>query len=128
MARKSRYEIRVRSEFSGAHHLKGFQGGCERMHGHNWIVDVFIECAKLDKTGIGIDFYAVKDAIESILTEFDHNDLNTLIQFQKKNPSSENIAKYIYVKLKRKLNKRNTRVTKVGVSETQNFGVFYWEE
>lgn len=128
MVNKPHFEIRVQAEFSGAHHLRGYQGSCERAHGHNWTVEVFLECAELNETGICIDFYDVKDAVRSVLQELDHNDLNTLKQFQSKNPSCENVAAYLYGELTRRLNQGNTRVTKVGVSETKNFGVFYWEE
>lgn len=128
MARKPHFEVRVQAEFSGAHHLRGYPGDCERPHGHNWTLEVFVECDELNETGIGIDFYKVKDAVQSVLAEIDHRDLNTLPQFQHKNPTSENVAAYLYLELTRRLNRGKTRVTKVGVSETQNFGVFYWEE
>ena len=128
MAKKPHFEIHVRSEFSSAHHLRGYQGDCERTHGHNWTVEVFVECAELNKTGIGIDFYEINEAVQHVLKELDHRDLNTLAQFLNKNPTCENVANYIYGELTCKLNRGKTRVTKVGVSETQNFGVFYWEE
>jgi len=128
MARKPHFEIRVQDEFSGAHHLRGYQGVCERTHGHNWTVEVFVEFSELNETGIGIDFYNVKDAVHSVLQELDHNDLNTLPQFQHKNPTCENVAAYLYGELTHRLNIGKTRVTKVGVSETKNFGIFYREE
>lgn len=87
-----------------------------------------MECAELDETGIGIDFYDVKDALQSVLEELDHNDLNTLKQFQSKNPTSENVAAYLYGELTRRLNRGKVRVTKVGVNETRNFGVLYRED
>ena len=87
-----------------------------------------MECDELNETGIGIDFYEVKDAVQSVLAEIDHRDLNTLPQFQHKNPTCENVAAYLYGELTHRLNRGKNRVTKVGVSETQNFGVFYWEE
>lgn len=128
MARKPHFQIRVQAEFSGAHHLRGYRGDCEKPHGHNWTVEVFVECAELDETGIGIDFYDVKDALQSVLEELDHNDLNTLKQFQSKNPTSENVAAYLYGELTRRLNRGKVRVTKVGVNETRNFGVLYRED
>jgi len=128
MASKPHFEICVRSEFSGAHHLKGYKGDCERTHGHNWTVEVVVECNKLDETGIGIDFYDVDNAVQSVLKELDHRDLNTLDQFQDKNPTCENVAAYLYGELTSMLNRKNIRLKKIGVRETQNFGVFYWEE
>ncbi len=128
MPRKPHFEIRVQAEFSAAHHLRGYQGACEGPHGHNWTVEVFVECTELNHVGIGIDFYDVKDAVQRVLAEFDHRDLNTLTQFQNENPTCENVAAYLYNELTRRLNSTKTRVTKVGVSECEDFGVYYWDQ
>ena len=105
MANKPHFEICVQAEFSGAHHLRGYRGDCERPHGHNWAVRIFVECAELNEAGISIDFYEVKDAVQSVLAELDHRDLNTLSQFQHKNPTCENVAAYLYLELTRRLNR-----------------------
>lgn len=128
MKKKPHFEICVKAGFSGAHHLTGYKGDCERPHGHNWDVRIFVECDELNEAGIGIDFYEVKEAVQSILAELDHRDLNTLSQFQHNNPTCENVAAYIYSALSGKLNREGIRITKVGVSETEEFGVFYWQE
>lgn len=126
--KKSHYEVHVQSQFSAAHHLRGYPGNCETPHGHNWTVDAYIECDELNELGIGIDFLDVQSAIDNILKELDHNDLNTLESFQDQNPSSENVTKYVYRNLAEKLNAQGVKVKKVCVSETNNFGVSYWED
>jgi 6-pyruvoyltetrahydropterin/6-carboxytetrahydropterin synthase len=128
MAGKSHFEVHIRTRFSAAHHLRGYPGDCERPHGHNWTVDVCIECTKLNSLGFGIDFRDVKAAVRKLLGQFDHCDLNTLPQFQRENPTCENVAKYIYTELARTIDAGDIRVTKVGVSETQTCGVVYWED
>jgi len=128
MAEASHYEIWVQTHFSAAHHLRGYPGDCERPHGHNWTVDVYIECDALNEIGIGIDFRDVKAAVKGFLEELDHNDLNTLPQFQNENPTSENIAKHLYGELQSKISTPSTRLTRVRVAEGPACGVTYWED
>jgi len=121
------YEIYAQTHFSAAHHLRGYPGNCKKPHGHNWTVDVYVECDELNEIGIGIDFRDVKAAVKGILEELDHTDLNILPQFQNENPSSENVAKYLYQELRRSLQAPGVRLTKVRVAETPACGVWYWE-
>jgi len=122
------FEVSIETEFSAAHALRGYPGDCARLHGHNWIVRVSVRCRELDETGIGIDFRVVKDHVKSVLTELDHHNINELTPFQKVNPSSENIARYLYGEISRRLNSDRVKVAKVGVSETRDAGACYWEE
>jgi len=38
-----RYALTVRSSFSAAHRLSEYEGNCERLHGHNWQVEITVE-------------------------------------------------------------------------------------
>ena len=122
------YEVYVKTHFSAAHCLDGYPGDCARMHGHNWIVEVFVRCKELNDIGIGIDFRDIKIAIKDVMEGLDHFNLNDLPAFQNINPSSENIAKFLYREIGKKLNTDVTSVSKVKVSETPGAGAFYWEE
>lgn len=93
------YSIKVEADFSAAHNLRGYKGRCEDLHGHNWKVEVVISSKKLDKIGMVMDFKAVKTKLFDVLDELDHKYLNNASYFKKVNPTSENIAKYIYDKL-----------------------------
>lgn len=122
------YEVYVKTHFSAAHRLHGYPGDCSRIHGHNWIVEVFVRCAALNELGIGIDFREIRSAIKEVLSKMDHCDLNELEAFQNKNPTSEHIARYLHEELSRILNSADIRVSKVKVCETPGAGAFYWEE
>lgn len=128
MATKAHFEIYVQTHFAAAHHLRGYDGNCAKPHGHNWVVDAYVMCDKLNEIGIGIDFRDVKEAAKAILHELDHSDLNALPQFQGQNPSSENVAEYLYRELTSRLSAQGVRVTKLRVSESPNCGVLYWED
>lgn len=122
------FEVYVKSHFSAAHRLVGYPGDCARVHGHNWIIEVFVRCTELDNIGIAIDFRDIKGAVETVLCELDHRDLNDVDAFRNANPTSENIARFLYGELSQRLNAPQVCVSRVKVSETPGAGAFYWEE
>lgn len=122
------FEVYVKTRFSAAHSLKGYPGDCARVHGHNWVVEVFVQCKELDEIGIGIDFRDIKQAVKDVLEGLDHFHLNELPAFREVNPSSENISRFIYTELSKKLNSEAAKVSKVKVCETPGAGASYWEE
>lgn len=122
------YEVYVKTHFSAAHSLRGYPGDCARTHGHNWIIEAYVKCKELDQIGIGVDFRDIKQAVKEVLAGLDHFNLNELPAFSKVNPTSENIAKFLYMELGKVLNSEVVRVSKVKVMETPGAGAFYWEE
>ncbi len=122
------FEIYVKTHFSAAHALNGYQGDCSRLHGHNWMIEVYVRCKALDDIGIGIDFRDIKRSVKEVLNELDHFNLNELPAFKDLNPTSENIAKYLYKEIGKKFNSEIVSVSKVRVCETPGAGAFYWEE
>jgi 6-pyruvoyltetrahydropterin/6-carboxytetrahydropterin synthase len=122
------FEIYIKTHFSAAHYLKGYPGDCSRIHGHNWIIEVYVKCRELDEIGIGIDFRQIKNTVKSVISELDHYNLNELEPFKNVNPTSENIAKYLYINVGNKINNDIISVSKVKVSETPGAGAFYYEE
>jgi 6-pyruvoyltetrahydropterin/6-carboxytetrahydropterin synthase len=122
------YEVYIKTHFSAAHSLIGYQGDCARIHGHNWIIEVYVKCKELDDIGIGIDFRDIKTAVKEVVNELDHFNLNDLPAFKETNPTSENIAKYLYLEIGKKFNSEIVRVSKVKVCETPGAGAFYYEE
>lgn len=94
------YSLKVQGVFSSAHKLRGYKGKCEDLHGHNWLVEIVIKSAQLDALGMVLDFKFLKKKLNACLEQMDHKYLNKLVYFKKVNPTSENIAKYIYDQLK----------------------------
>ena len=112
------YELKITSQFAAAHQLRHFHGKCERLHGHNWRIDVHVKGKELGKDGMLIDFSLIKKATERALDELDHNFLNELEYFKAVNPSSENIARYIYKSLGKNINDENIKVSRVTAWES----------
>ncbi len=121
------FEVSVRSSFSGAHRLKGYRGKCEELHGHNWDVEVSVGTAKLNDVGLTLDFKLLKQKLNDVLAGLDHCDLNKLPYFKKANPSAENIARYIYVNLKKSLKIEGVKLNSVRVWETRDSCATYFE-
>jgi len=120
------YEITVTSHFSGAHRLRYLHGKCEELHGHNWKVEVSVVANRLGKEGVTIDFGILKQKVEKVLKFLDHHYLNDLPYFSGSEPSSENIAKYIFGKMKGELNRYPVRLKKVTAWESETASATYY--
>lgn len=121
------YELKITSQFAAAHQLREYEGGCERLHGHNWKIEVYVIGERLGKEGLLIDFRVIKEATKRALDELDHEFLNELEPFKALNPSSENIARHIFKFLSHELNKDNIRVSKVAAWESDSACASYME-
>ncbi len=123
------YEVKVEKSFSAAHHLLNYEGVCENQHGHNWKVEVYVKGQTLDKSNILIDFKILKKELDEVLNYLDHKDINTLKEFENESPSSEFMAKFIYEKMKERLNSlKSAAVSKVAVWETPTSCATYDED
>jgi 6-pyruvoyltetrahydropterin/6-carboxytetrahydropterin synthase len=113
------YKITVLSHFSGAHRLRYLHGKCEELHGHNWKVEVSVVSNRLNKEGVVIDFNILKKKVEKVLRPLDHTYLNDLPYFSGREPSSENIAKYIFDRMKVELKGHQANLKEVAAWESE---------
>lgn len=120
------FVVTVRSHFAAAHHLRHLHGKCEALHGHNWKVEVSISSKRVGPGGIVLDFGILKQHLEAILRKLDHTDLNSLPYFARREPSSENIAKYVYDQFKRALRKETVTVLSVTAWESETSSATYF--
>jgi 6-pyruvoyltetrahydropterin/6-carboxytetrahydropterin synthase len=121
------YTVTIETEFSAAHIIRGYNGPCSRPHGHNWKVMVEAKTDVLDNIGMSVDFYLLQKRTEEIIAKFDHSDLNSIPPFDKAvNPTSENIARYIYDELKKTL-PINVKISSVAIGETGEYTAKYSE-
>ena len=121
------YEIGIHTHFSAAHHLRGYDGTCAEFHGHNWGVEVYVQGPELDEQGLLVDFHDLKEGVKEALSVVDHHDLNSIPPFDGTNPTSENIARYLYRELSARLNNERCRISRVLVRETPGTVASYWE-
>ncbi|MDA8090540.1 MAG: 6-carboxytetrahydropterin synthase QueD [Nitrospiraceae bacterium] len=121
------YELSVEASFAAAHQLRGYGGKCERLHGHNWKVQVHVLAERLNDIDLAIDFHTLKKYLEECIAPLDHCFLNDVFPFTEKNPSSENIAKWVYDSIKKKLN-GEVHLSAVTVWESETASATYYED
>ncbi|MBI5885022.1 MAG: 6-carboxytetrahydropterin synthase QueD [Deltaproteobacteria bacterium] len=122
------YELTIETDFSSAHNLRGYEGACENLHGHNWRVEVSIAAARLDALGMVMDFKKLKAAAKAVIDRLDHAYLNEVPPFDKENPTAENISRHIYQDLAASINDDNVAVSKVRVWESATSSATYHED
>jgi 6-pyruvoyltetrahydropterin/6-carboxytetrahydropterin synthase len=115
---KEIFEVEVERHFSAAHRLREYGTRCENVHGHNWNVVAVVRGSRLNRLGVCMDFRELKKALDEVLDDLDHRDLNTVPPFDKINPSAENIARFVYEKLAKKLRPARVKVARVKVAES----------
>jgi 6-pyruvoyltetrahydropterin/6-carboxytetrahydropterin synthase len=122
------WRLTVTAGFCASHCLRGYEGPCENLHGHNFGVEAVVEGERLDpKVEYLIDFKCLRARLREILAELDHRHLNDVAAFSLENPSSENLARYIYRKLEEALVGQPVRLVSLSVSEKDASKATYLE-
>ena len=114
------YEVTVKKTFSAAHRISDIGGKCEALHGHNFLVEVSVAAESLNEEGLLIDFRILKRWTEEVLDQLDHKFLNELDYFKKRNPSSEQIARYLYDRIDERARQEKVHLSRVTVWESEN--------
>lgn len=122
------YELKIISNFAAAHQLRALRGGCERLHGHNWKVEVYVQGNTLGEDGLLVDFGEIKQETKNILDALDHRFLNELGSFARLEPSSENIARHIYEALAGIFNDSRVSISRVSAWESETACASYVPE
>lgn len=122
------FDIEIRRTFSAAHQLKGYDGDCRNLHGHNYNVIAVVRTDKLNEIGIALDFKKLKAALDGILDGYDHKNLSELSEYQELNPTSEVMAMKIYRRLSDIVNDGTVKVRSIRIEESSSSGCTYFEE
>ena len=95
---------------------------CGRLHGHSYRIQIHVRGSVPSQTGWIIDFGDIKKAFQPFYDQLDHRYLNEVEGLE--NPTSENLAQWIWIRLKPAL----PILTKIVVSETCTTGCVYQGE
>jgi 6-pyruvoyltetrahydropterin/6-carboxytetrahydropterin synthase len=114
-------EIYKKFSFEAAHLLPNVPEGhkCRRLHGHSFHVTVYVDGPVDPREGWVMDFADIKKAFKPILDQLDHYYLNEIEGLE--NPSSENIARWIWNKLSPAL----PNLSRIEIAETCTSGCVY---
>src|SRR3972149_11067171 len=77
-----------------SHVIEGHEGKCQRLHGHNWVVEIGLSSTELDTINRVVDFSDLGDFLSKIHSEIDHQHLNDVLQ--EENCTAEFMSKWIY--------------------------------
>ncbi len=121
------FRIRKQFHFEGSHILSSaYSGACKNhIHGHSYIVEVFLQSENLNEDGMIVDFGKLRHDLKPILEEFDHKLIVHKTDYRDSylqvadilfptNPTAENMAYHIYCLLV----ENQPQVYKVRVHET----------
>jgi 6-pyruvoyltetrahydropterin/6-carboxytetrahydropterin synthase len=100
--------------------LPNYNGKCKNLHGHTYYLETTIQGKVDEKTGMIIDFFDLEKVINNKILKFlDHSYLNDLIN----NPTTENVAKWIWQKLEKSLKKHNVILHEIKLYENLDSSV-----
>jgi 6-pyruvoyltetrahydropterin/6-carboxytetrahydropterin synthase len=104
-----------------AHRLPNVPAGhkCARVHGHSFRVEVHVRGPVDEQLGWVMDFADVKEAFEPLFRQLDHYYLNDIPGLE--NPTSENLARWIW----QRLNPSLPMLATIVVHETCTSGASY---
>ena len=110
--------------FEAAHLLPHVPEGhkCRRLHGHSYVVQIYVEGSIDPNVGWVMDFGDLKEASEPIVSQLDHHYLNEIPGLE--NPTCEVLARWIWNRLHPLLPK----LSKLVVKETPTSGCIYQGE
>jgi 6-pyruvoyltetrahydropterin/6-carboxytetrahydropterin synthase len=113
------FEVMIERNFSSAHQLRGYQGKCENLHGHNYKIEIYARGRELDNIGLLVDFGELKTAADEVVQYLDHRNINELPPFDVElNPSAENLARYILERVASRVGDGRVQIYKVRCFET----------
>lgn len=114
-------EIFKEFTFEAAHRLPNLPAGhkCSRLHGHSFLVRVFVEGELDPRLGWVMDFADLKAVCKPVIERLDHYYLNDIEGLE--NPTSERIAVWIWGQLKPTL----PALRRIEVRETCTAGCVY---
>ncbi len=91
-----RFTVRQTCYFSAAHVLRGYPAGCEKLHGHNYKVILEVTASELDSLGMVLDYIDIERIANIYVKKLDHQYINNIKPFDEINPTTENIAYWLY--------------------------------
>lgn len=107
--------------FDSAHFLPNVPAGhkCGNMHGHTYVLNVFVEGEPDENSGWIIDYSDLKISVKPIIDILDHQVLNNIEGLE--NPTSEILSVWLWNQIKPLI----PGLKRIELKETPGSGVIY---
>lgn len=99
--------------YFNARHSVIFNGISSNVHPHTWEVVVLFNSGESDT----MNFTMFENELEKYFLNYEGKYLNELSRFKDMNPTMENIAKVLYVDIKKIVNSKNVAFSRIEISE-----------
>ncbi len=120
------YEISAETTFAASHQLRGYKADLEPLHGHNFRIEALVSAEVLDGLGVVMDFLELEAKLKEVVAPYDHRHINDIPPFDRENPTTENLARFFYGELFRRL-PGGVRLRRVRVWEAPTYSASYGE-
>ena len=121
------FTLCVKDGFAAAHRIEDYNGKCEDLHGHNFVVEALFTGRELGRGGMLVDFAVLKNHLKDVLDRLDHKYINDIPFFKERASSSEYMAMYIFGEMKRLVEGLGLAVKEVRVWESEKAFAAYYE-
>ena len=54
------YTVSAQAHYDAAHFLRNYEGKCNRLHGHRYVIEAAVSVPELDSSGMAFDFSDLK--------------------------------------------------------------------
>ena len=129
------HEIIVEAMISAAHYLEladstDGESPPERVHGHNWKVELGLQADRLNRDAMVMDFHVAETMLVNILAPYAHRNLRDIPPFDQINPTAETLAELVFQRATAELGQldldNTVRVAWVEVTETPTCRARYY--
>ncbi len=115
----TRYSLGVQQVFSAKHYLIGGDFGPESdLHSHDYRVEIIFEGNKLSENGFLVNIATVQTHLSRLAARFNGSTLNSLPEFEGKNPSCEEFCNVFLDAIKKELARENLSGVEVKIWES----------
>jgi 6-pyruvoyltetrahydropterin/6-carboxytetrahydropterin synthase len=121
------FTLYVKDGFAAAHRIEDYNGKCEALHGHNFLVEALFTGERLGKGGMLVDFAILKNYLKHVLDALDHKYINDIPFFKGTASSSEYLAMYIFGEMKKLIQGIGITLKEIRVWESEKAYAAYCE-
>ena len=114
--------VTIHNQFEAAVKLYNYDGKCGNIHGHTYKVSVVFYNDDHNADMV-VDYFDAKRWVENAISTLDHGYINEIKPFDKINPTTENVCKWLFQCITDTANP--VKVLKITLAENESFCVSY---